>query len=118
MCSFILCYRKVIQARTFSAEFKSSYLLGVLQEHKTDTIIIMGLLFAIFQWYKFVYLCIQFGKSYTFCLVMWWILSAGWNGVLIARIKSSAFEGSFQFEPVTPIERQTVSKNCQTKTRW
>ena len=73
MCSFILCYRKVIQARTFSVEFKSSYLLGVLQEHKADTIIIIGLQFGIFQWYKFVYLCIQFGKSYTFCLVMWWI---------------------------------------------
>ena len=74
MCSFILCYRKVIQARTFSVEFKSSYLLGVLQEHRTDTIIIIGLLFGIFQWYtKFVYLCIQFGKSYAFCLVMWWI---------------------------------------------
>ena len=55
MCSFILCSRNVIQTRTFPVEFKSSYLLGVL------------------QWYKFVYLCIQFGKSYTFCLVMRWI---------------------------------------------
>ena len=73
MCSFIVCYRKVIQSRTFSVEFKSSYLFGVLQEHRTDSIIIIGLLFGIFLWYKFVYLCIQFGKSYTFCLVMWWI---------------------------------------------
>ena len=73
MCSFILCYRKVIQARTISVECKSSYLLGVLQEHRTDTIIIIGSLFGIFQWYKFVYLCVQFGKSSTFRLVMWWI---------------------------------------------